>query len=99
MYHVIHEFEVIPEHQESFESMYGPEGDWVRLFANSEHFLGTELLKRTDKACSYLTIDKWDSKFYYDLFLNENRKEYSGLDHLGSKLTSDERKMGVFNTV
>ena len=55
------EFSVKASRQAEFESHYGPDGSWARLFRQSPGYLGTELWHDRADALRYLTIDRWAS--------------------------------------
>jgi hypothetical protein len=50
MYVMIWEFFVRSASQKEFEGIYGPSGDWARLFASSPGYQGTELLADSEQA-------------------------------------------------
>ncbi|HEX2981968.1 MAG TPA: hypothetical protein VHO28_00345, partial [Ignavibacteriales bacterium] len=70
MYKIIWEYAVKPEKQKNFAELYGPDGEWEKLFRLSEHYKGTELLKKSGDNNIYLTIDTWSSQRDYELFIN-----------------------------
>lgn len=53
------EFRVRPEQLAAFETAYGPEGDWVRLFRTDPAYLGTELLRDREDPLRCMTVDHW----------------------------------------
>ena len=88
----------------AFEASYGPEGDWARLFARGDHYLGTELLLGTtgaheQGAASYVTIDRWRVEADWLRFLKEHGDEYRALDRRCERLTADETEIGAFKAV
>ncbi len=48
-----------PGRRGAFEELYGPEGEWVRLFRRSPAYRGTELLEDLDSPNRFVTIDRW----------------------------------------
>jgi heme-degrading monooxygenase HmoA len=93
------EYRVRSGQEPAFEALYGPEGDWVRLFRRAEGFLGTTLLRTAAEPGRYLTIDRWDSEAAYRAFRATNREAYAELDQRGDLLTEFERVVGEFETV
>src|SRR5215475_10493384 len=68
MFVVVWQFEIAEEKIAAFESAYGPEGPWARLFCLSPDYHGTELLRDTYVPGNYLTIDRWASEDAFRAF-------------------------------
>lgn len=98
MYRIIWAFEVKPGSVQVFESAYGPEGDWARLFRRAPGYGRTELLKDVDAAGRYLTIDHWRSREDFWKFREAFRGEYVALDERMAALTDRETLIGDFET-
>ena len=45
MFLALWEYEVKPGSEERFEKVYGPEGDWARLFQKDSHYHQTRLVR------------------------------------------------------
>lgn len=97
MFGIIWRYEVHDEHRAEFEAGYGPTGVWARLFAGSEGFRGTELLKAEDG--SYLTLDVWNSQADFDAFMAEQREAYESLDRTTEGWTRCEHRLGAFEVL
>jgi heme-degrading monooxygenase HmoA len=82
----------------AFESAYGPEGDWVRLFRTAPGFLGTTLLKE-DGTGDYLTLDRWVSRDAYETFRRDSAAPFTALDRDCESLTSVEVEIGSYDEV
>jgi len=82
----------------AFESAYGPEGDWARLFRTAPGFLGTTLLKG-DGSAEYLTLDRWVSRDAYEAFRREYAARFTALDRDCESLTSLEVEIGSYDEV
>jgi len=91
------EFRVKPGKQRAFEKAYGPEGDWVELFRQSEDYLGTELFRDRDLRLRYVTLDHWNSREAYLRFKKKNRQAYQALDAKCEALTTREKRIGEFD--
>src|SRR5579863_2650412 len=61
MYCYVWSFVVRSEYLKEFESAYGPEGDWSRLFRNDPQYIRTQLLVDRGHPSRFLTIDFWSS--------------------------------------
>jgi Antibiotic biosynthesis monooxygenase len=94
MFVALWEFEVKPGCEERFEMVYGPDGDWAKLFRSDSHYHQTRLVQDTFRRGVYLTMDFWDSRKAYEVFLDEHRKEYAKLEAVGDALTMKERRVG-----
>lgn len=80
-----------------FEKVYGPRGEWARLFRKHPGYRGTELLRDSNHAGRYVTIDRWVSWEAYDRFRTKARSEFEALDARGEALTRSERLLGRFD--
>ena len=98
MHVIVWAFEVKRGCGREFEKLYGPRGEWTRLFAKHSGYVGTELLRDANRAARYLTIDRWGSREAYDSFKKRSRAEYEGLNARGEALTRTERRVGRFET-
>lgn len=87
-------YEVPEEHRAAFETAYGPKGDWARLFADSEGYRGTELMRGPDG--TYLTLDVWRDRTDLEAFLSAHRQEYVELDRRTQAWTRAEQSLGEY---
>ena len=99
MYHALWEFRVAEEHRPAFERLYGPAGDWAKLFARSPDFLGATLLRDRALPGRYLTLDRWKDAGAFDQFLESHAADYKELDSRCEALTDYEMKIGVFESL
>jgi len=90
------EFQARPGLEEEFERIYGPGGDWVRLFKKSQSFLRTELNCDLDTKGRYITVDYFVSQPAFDEFLKQFRAEYDALDHQCERVRAFETPVGSF---
>ena len=88
------EFTVLPARLAEFESHYGPEGDWVRLFRRGTGYLGSELLQDRANSLRYLTIDRWEIIEAWRAFRSRFAEEYERLDREFEGLASREAALG-----
>jgi hypothetical protein len=93
MYVIVWKYEVLVDDEMDFRVAYGPDGDWARLFAKYDAYLGTELIG-TDEPGHYLTIDRWESADAFGAFMERDRDEYRRLDQEFDALTVSERLVG-----
>ena len=87
-----------PGSAKAFETAYGPEGDWVKLFRKAPGYGGTELLMDVDTTGRYLTIDRWRSREDFWKFREAFRAEYLSLDERFAALTKRETLNGDFQS-
>ena len=80
--------------EREFERIYGPDGDWAKLFARAPGYLGTELLRAGDG--SYMTLDRWQDQASFDAFKGAYGDEYLTLDTACEALTLEEAALGIF---
>ena len=91
------EYEVKPGCEESFQSAYGPQGNWVRLFQAAPHFRETRLLKDISRPRFYYTLDYWDSEKAFEQFKAANHAAYAAIERATESLTLSERRLCSFH--
>ena len=96
MFVALWEYEVKPGCEESFQSVYGPQGDWVRLFQADPHFYETRLLGDLSRPRFYFTLDYWDSEISFEQFKSANHAAYAAIDSATEPLTLSERHLTSF---
>ena len=96
---IVWEFEVNPSRRGEFESHYGPEGSWVRLFRKAPGYVSTELLSDRERPHHYLTIDHWSAREQWLEFRRQHAAEYEALDRLCEGLTTRESPLGNYDQV
>src|SRR5690242_8954800 len=99
MIYIIWEFQINSHQTAEFEKAYGSQGTWATLFAKSKNYHGTTLIKDNINIGRYLTIDYWDKLADFDLFIKKFSKDYQKLDDLCEKITSSEKKIGIFEKI
>ncbi len=96
MYLILWEFIVPEATRAEFEKVYGPGGEWSRLFGRMKGYLGTDLLQDDEAPERFVSVDRWASAEAYRQFRQENAAEYSALDHRCEGLTEYETFLGSF---
>ena len=96
MFVALWEYEVKSGCEESFQSAYGPHGDWARLFQRDPHFRETRLLKDLSCPRFYFTLDYWDSETSFEQFKSANHQAYAAIDSVTEHLTLSERRLATF---
>ena len=96
MFCYIWEFRVNPLRTDDFESAYGPNGSWARLFRRAAGYIRTELLRDPEATGRYLTIDYWADRQAYERFKLDFEAEYDRLDKASEEYTESERHVGDF---
>ncbi len=98
-YLVVWEFQVKLEAQFAFEQIYGPAGDWARLFRLSPGYRGTRLLRDVDRPGRYLTFDHWTSREALHEFKQAHQAAYDAFDKQCESLTDNESLLGQFESL
>lgn len=99
MIYIVWEFTTSPELHVDFETAYGPDGVWAQLFRRDRAYRQTLLLKQSEPAGRYLTIDVWEDRDSYLNFKDRNASDYYSIDQACERLTTSERQIGIFETV
>ena len=94
---IVWRYEVDPAHEGAFRAFYRPDGDWARLFARGEGFLGLEL--GCEGEGSYVTIGRWRSAADFDTCLGRFRGEYEAMDQCTTGWTRGEEFVGRYEQV
>lgn len=76
-----------------FTVAYTADGDWARLFARADGFLGTELYHVAGPGGRFLTIDRWRSEEDWRSFLRAFGPAYDALDAQLEGLAVTERSL------
>src|SRR5215470_16982337 len=93
---VVWEFRVKPHKRKLFEKMYGPNGDWAKLFQTASGYLRTELIRCKAEPNTYVALDLWSSPRGYEQFKKTQHSGYAALHKRCELLTEAERKLGEF---
>ena len=99
MVEIVWEFQVSAGREQEFEKHYGPEGTWVQFFRKDRAYQGTKLLRDSETAGRYLTVDRWNDLAAYEGFRAEHAGEYKRIDEQMEALTQNEARVGVFEVV
>jgi len=99
MFLALWEYEVKPGCEERFEKVYGPAGDWARLFRSDSQYRETRLLRDPFRPSLYLTLDYWNSCQSYEEFMAAHNAEYKALDVEAEALTIKERRVGWYDLI
>jgi len=98
MHVIVWEFKPKADCEAEFELVFGPDGDWARLFQKSVGFVGTELLRDEARPERYFTVDRWTSESDFRRFRVQFGQEYEALDRQSQELIGEERRIGSFAT-
>jgi heme-degrading monooxygenase HmoA len=98
-YIYIWEFQVKPGLQARFEEIYGPAGAWVQLFRRASGYVKTDLIRDTQTADRYVTIDYWDQESSYRTFREQFAEQFRALDQECEQLTLSEASLGTFSLI
>ena len=93
MFVTLWEFEVKSGREKLFEKAYGVHGDWAGLFGRDARSLGTRLLRDTQSAQVYVTMDTWESRAAYEEFRKKFAAEYAEIDAKCESLTVEEKQL------
>lgn len=96
---IVRAFTVVPSQIKIFESTYGPEGPWARLYRNVRDYLGTRLIADLGRSGDYIAIDEWTSHKAFLDFQADHRDAFAALDAACSPLLQDMRFIGAFRAV
>ncbi|PWW24262.1 antibiotic biosynthesis monooxygenase [Geodermatophilus normandii] len=81
---------VLPDALNRFVAAYGPDGEWARLFARADGFLGTELFRDAGGGTRFVTVDRWRDEADWTAFLARWAQDYRTLDGRLAPLTGGQ---------
>lgn len=90
---IVWRYSVASDRDDGFRRVYGPRGEWSRLFAPASGYLGTELVVCHEPG-SYITVDRWRNEADFDRFMAAMSTEYQKLDKRLATLTASEELIG-----
>lgn len=93
----IWEYAVKENYRAEFEKIYGPEGDWVKLFRKAEGYIATDLHQDMSNPDRFITVDFWKTKEDRDKFRALFSEEFNTIDDRGENFTEDEKSLGEFD--
>jgi hypothetical protein len=96
MVRIIWEYMARADKLKEFESAYANSGPWAQLFRKYGEFHGTLLLRDTENACRFITVDRWRNAGAQRAMRERFAKEYEDLDRSSDALSESERPIGVF---
>jgi len=96
MFVILWEYEVKPGCEERFQTVYGADGDWARLFRTDPHYRETRLLRDLSRPGCYFTLDYWDSANSFEQFMAAHPEPYAALDRATEGLTVSEQRLTTF---
>jgi heme-degrading monooxygenase HmoA len=99
MHILIWEYKVKADKLPEFEKVYGPGGEWTRLFERAEGYLGSDLHRDLSAPQRYIVLDRWESKEAFESFRERFRAEYGTLDRRCEPLREQETLLGIFSLV
>ena len=95
----IWEYIVREEYLAEFQKIYGPEGDWVRLFKNAKGYIGTDLHQDISNSTRFISVDCWNTREDRDYFRKEYSREFELLDKHCERFTQSENLIGEFDAI
>jgi hypothetical protein len=98
MFVALWEYEVKQGCEKRFESVYGPVGEWARLFGRDAKYRGTRLLRDAVQERVYLTLDFWTSHRALAALKKKHSEAYLALDQTCEELTVREKHLGSFES-
>jgi heme-degrading monooxygenase HmoA len=99
MYEILWMYEVSTDMRARFEQVYGPSGEWARLFAQADGFVEVVLARADDATNTYVTIDRWRDRQAYEDFQRRFAQSYQELNASLSELSTNQVRIGSFSRV
>lgn len=95
-YAYIWTYRVWPESREAFAKAYGPNGEWVRFYAQSDNYIRTDLLIDEKNPDRFSTIDYFKTKESRDGLVRARKQKFDEIDQRWDEATIEEEFVGFF---
>jgi heme-degrading monooxygenase HmoA len=79
-----------------FAAAYDGQGPWAALFGRANGFVGTSLLRSSERGGWWLTLDRWENEAAFDNFQRDFGDEYRALDARLEGVAGAEEFVGTF---
>ena len=90
------EYRVYTDRVNDFKEVYGPQGDWVKLFVKAKGYLRTDLFEDIDVSGRFISTDYWESRQAWENMKLGSSGEYERIDQACESLTETEYFLGFF---
>ena len=98
MIEIIWAYRVRKERVAEFLDYYSSNGVWAELFQKATEYRGTDMLRDCEDPFRFATVDRWDSWEAFEQFKCDHQKEYDWIDTACAEFTTEETKVGVFES-
>ncbi len=92
----IWQYDVKPECIDEFREAYGPKGVWYDYYAQSEHYLGTDLYEDDKVQGRFITIDYFSNGSAREDLISNKSTEFQKIDDQWEHATQEEFFIGQF---
>jgi quinol monooxygenase YgiN len=96
---VVWQFEIRPGTSETFEALYGADGDWTKLSRRSRSFLGSSFLRDLGSETRYLLVEYWSEMVVYEKHLVSFDDDLKELAHKRLEVVDTMQNLGVFTAL
>ncbi len=98
MFATVWAYRINPGSRDAFIEIYGPDGEWVKLFRQHPGFIRTDLYEDVASPGQFMSADLWRDKADYEAFQKRNGDNYRDLDRKCAYL-SEQSHYGFFEGV
>ncbi|MDD5582912.1 MAG: hypothetical protein PHS99_06840 [Candidatus Marinimicrobia bacterium] len=92
----ISEYILKPDYRQRFELLFGPGGQWDKLFSRCEGYKGTTVLRDTENPNRLLIFDLWTSVEHRIFAIKTQEKLYSNVELLFQEWAVSKTDWGIF---
>lgn len=97
MYVIVREYKVAPGNEETFDELFGPDGERARFFRDSSRdYVGSEVLRGDADTTRFLAVERWRSQRVYERFALAHTEELAALEKKALGITEAQRLIGDF---
>jgi quinol monooxygenase YgiN len=96
---VVWQFDVKQDHQETFEHLYGADGEWTTLSRRSRAFLGSSFLRDLAQPTRYVLVEYWSETLVYERHLADLSDEVKSLEQRREQFLNSLQPLGIFNAL
>ncbi len=96
---IVWQFDIRPEDSQTFERLYGADGEWTALSRQSRSFLGSSFLRDITAASRYLVVEYWSEMIVYEKHVVDFSDEVKKLERQRERFVVKMENIGVFTAL
>ena len=96
---IVWQFDIRPEDSNTFERLYGADGEWSKLSRKSRSFLGSSFLRDLAAGNRYLVVEYWSEMVVYEKHVADFSDEVKQIQRQRERFVVHMENIGVFTAL